>query len=275
MQPVLAGLRAHRRAAPGDLRAAVRRLDRGLLVLVPDQRPAQRLAPEVPDRLRAVAGQRADEPAVGEEVVARLDDAELVALGVGEHDVALLGRWPTSRCRPPSASARATVCLLVVERRAGQVEVHLVRPGLRLLRRAGSGSGTRCRRSGSSATPSCGRRPAPSPGHRPRSARAGRVVGVEAERVERRHRTTLGPRTRAGPTDRREPEALRVLYLHCGRCRTRNACTTPVERPTAAGQRRRARDGQRSGCGGPSSSASGRWYQATSCQRPSFQPTRR
>ena len=30
--------------------------------------------------------------AVGEEVVARLDDAELVALGVGEHDVPLLGQ---------------------------------------------------------------------------------------------------------------------------------------------------------------------------------------
>ena len=55
VQPVLPGLRRHRRPAPGDLRTAVRRADRGLLVLVPDQRPAQRLAPEVPDLLRAVA----------------------------------------------------------------------------------------------------------------------------------------------------------------------------------------------------------------------------
>jgi hypothetical protein len=59
----------------------VRRADRGLLVLVPDQRPAQRLAPEVPDLLRAVARQRSDEAAVGQEVVARLDDVELIAFG--------------------------------------------------------------------------------------------------------------------------------------------------------------------------------------------------
>src|SRR5450631_3740971 len=52
MQPVLPGLRHQRRTAPRDLRTAARRADRGLFVLVPDQRPAQRLAPEVPDRLR-------------------------------------------------------------------------------------------------------------------------------------------------------------------------------------------------------------------------------
>src|SRR5271166_6213392 len=90
MQPVLSGLRHQRRAAPGDLRTAVWRANRGLLVLIPDQRPAQRFAPEVPDLPRTLAGKRSDEPAVGEEAVARLDDAELVALGVCEHDMALL-----------------------------------------------------------------------------------------------------------------------------------------------------------------------------------------
>src|SRR5689334_20933445 len=55
MQPVLAGLRHQWRAAPGDLRAAVRCTDRGFLILIPDQRPAQRLAPEVPGLLRTVA----------------------------------------------------------------------------------------------------------------------------------------------------------------------------------------------------------------------------
>src|SRR5689334_15705546 len=77
MQPVLPGLRLQRRAAPGDLGAAVRRADRGLLVLVPYQRPAQRLAPEVADLLRTVARERPDESAFGQEVVARLDHAEL------------------------------------------------------------------------------------------------------------------------------------------------------------------------------------------------------
>src|SRR5262249_1876873 len=79
MQPVLAGLRRHgRRTAPRDLRTAGGRANRGLLILIPDQGPAQRLAPEVPNLLRAFAGKRPDESAVGEEVVIRLDDAEFV-----------------------------------------------------------------------------------------------------------------------------------------------------------------------------------------------------
>src|SRR5215210_5952145 len=45
VQPVLPWLRHQWRTAPGDLRTAARRADRGLLVLVPDQRPAQRFTP--------------------------------------------------------------------------------------------------------------------------------------------------------------------------------------------------------------------------------------
>src|SRR5262245_25821600 len=60
MQAVLARLRHQRWTTPRDLRTAVRRADRGLLVLIPDQRPPQRFAPEVPDFLRTVAGQRPD-----------------------------------------------------------------------------------------------------------------------------------------------------------------------------------------------------------------------
>ena len=82
MQPVLPGPRHQWRTAPGDLRTTMWRANRRLLVLVPDQGPAQRFAPEVPDVLRAVAGKCSDESAVGKEVVVRLNDAELVALGV-------------------------------------------------------------------------------------------------------------------------------------------------------------------------------------------------
>jgi len=89
MQPILPGFRHQRWAAAGDLRTAARRANRGLLVLIPDQRPAQRRAPEVPDLLRTVTRQRSDESTLGEEAVARLDDAELVAFGVGEHHVTL------------------------------------------------------------------------------------------------------------------------------------------------------------------------------------------
>jgi divalent metal cation (Fe/Co/Zn/Cd) transporter len=49
MQSSLPGLRHQPRTVPGDLRAAMRRADRGLQTLIPDQRPAQRFAPEVPD----------------------------------------------------------------------------------------------------------------------------------------------------------------------------------------------------------------------------------
>jgi hypothetical protein len=135
VQPVLAGLRRHRWSAPRDLRTTARRLDRGLLVLVPDQRPAQRRAPEVPDLLGAVAVDRSDEAAVGEEVVPRLDDAELVPFGIGEHHVRLF--LALSDVDVPAAELeRPRHCLLLVlEGRAGQIEVGPVLAGLLVLGR--------------------------------------------------------------------------------------------------------------------------------------------
>src|SRR3954469_9884972 len=91
MEPVLADLRYLRSAAPADDRAgAVRGSDRGFLVLIPDQRPAQRFAPEGTDLPRPVAGQRAEPSTAGEERILRLDETELVAFGVGQHDVRLV-----------------------------------------------------------------------------------------------------------------------------------------------------------------------------------------
>src|SRR5215212_6190763 len=135
VQPVLSLLGHHGRTAPRDLRTAVRRADRRLLVLVPDHWPAQRLAPEVPDLLRTVARERSDESAVGEEVVARLDDAELIALGVGQHHMALL-RALTDVDVPGAEFERPRHrLLLVLEGRARQVDMHLVLVGFLLLRR--------------------------------------------------------------------------------------------------------------------------------------------
>src|SRR5450755_3393406 len=48
MQSNLPGPRHQPRTVPGDLRTAPRRADRSLQTLIPDQRPAQRFAPEVP-----------------------------------------------------------------------------------------------------------------------------------------------------------------------------------------------------------------------------------
>src|SRR6266511_3016113 len=135
MQPVLACFRPHWRTAPRDLRTALRRANRGLLVLVPDQRPAQRLTPEVSDLLGTVGRKCSDESAVSKEVVARLDDAELIAFGVGEHHVTLL-RALTDVDVPGAESERPRHrLLLVLEGRARQIEVHLVRAGLLLLGR--------------------------------------------------------------------------------------------------------------------------------------------
>src|SRR4029077_6997507 len=50
VQSSLPGLRRQPRTVPGDLRTAPWRPDRGLQTLIPDQRPAQRFAPEVPGR---------------------------------------------------------------------------------------------------------------------------------------------------------------------------------------------------------------------------------
>src|SRR5207237_2500726 len=83
MKPVLPDLRGKRRPTPGDEgTSAVRRADRGFFVLIPDQRPSERFAPEVPDLPRTVTRDRSETSAACEEGVVRLDDAELVAFGV-------------------------------------------------------------------------------------------------------------------------------------------------------------------------------------------------
>src|SRR5687768_12291779 len=135
MQPVLPLPRHQRRTTPGDLRTTERRANCGLLVLIPDQGPPQRLTPEVANLLRTVARKRADESALGKEGVPWLDDAELVALGVGENDVSLL-RALTDIDVPGAEFQRPRHRLpLVLRRRARQVEVHPVLADFLLLRR--------------------------------------------------------------------------------------------------------------------------------------------
>src|SRR3954471_24447051 len=65
--------------APGDLGATERRLNRGLLVLIPYQRPVQRVAPEQADVASSVAGDLAEIARSGQEAVARPDHAECVS----------------------------------------------------------------------------------------------------------------------------------------------------------------------------------------------------
>src|SRR5271163_4628577 len=65
MLPVLPALRGQRPTAPADLRTAARRADRRFLVLIPDERPPQRCAPEVPGLLRTFTCQLREETALG------------------------------------------------------------------------------------------------------------------------------------------------------------------------------------------------------------------
>ena len=64
--------------------------DRGLIVLIPHQRPTEGFAPEVAGLPGAVAVHRSSR-GPSEEVVARLEDAELVALRVRQDNMVLVG----------------------------------------------------------------------------------------------------------------------------------------------------------------------------------------
>src|SRR5215475_13397838 len=184
MQPVLPGLRHQWRTAPGDLRTAVRRANSGLLVLIPDQRPAQRFAPEVPDLLRTVARKRSDESAVGEEVVVRLDDAELVAFGVCEHNMTLLRTLANVDVPGAERERPRHRLLLVLERRARQIEVHLVLASLLLLRwkKPNPEPGVIARQERNAVLGVVGHLPAQDAS--PEACETERVVRIEAEREE-------------------------------------------------------------------------------------------
>src|SRR5690349_24490795 len=120
---------------PGDELAAVGRPDRRLVVLVPHQRPPERFAPEVAHcRTGPVAGDRSDESAVVDEVP-RLEDAELVAFGIGEDGVG--GVRTLTDVEGPGAEIHQPFdrVLLSLGRRARQIEVDAVLPPLRLARR--------------------------------------------------------------------------------------------------------------------------------------------
>jgi hypothetical protein len=82
--------------------------------------------PEQPDLPRAVAGDLRQVAAAREEVVARLDDAELVALRVGQHHVLLVGQLadidvPATQFQYPIDGR-----LLVRQGLAGQVQVQSI-----------------------------------------------------------------------------------------------------------------------------------------------------
>jgi hypothetical protein len=135
MEPALPGLRHHPLTVPGDLRTTPRRADRGLQTLIPDQRPAQRFAPEVPDLPRTGARKLSQESAAVKILVARLDHAELVAVGVGEHHMTLLRTLADVDVPGAELKRPCHRPLLVLQGRTRQMEVPLVQAGPLLLSR--------------------------------------------------------------------------------------------------------------------------------------------
>jgi hypothetical protein len=128
MESVLPGFGVQRGAAPRDHRSGeVRCADRGLFVLIPDQRPTERGAPEVSDLAGPVTGDRSETPAARQEVVGRPDDAELIALGVSEHDVFFLRALTDVDVSATQRDQSLDRFRLVVERGGRQVEVESVR----------------------------------------------------------------------------------------------------------------------------------------------------
>ena len=69
---------------------------------------------------------------IGEEAVARFNDAELVAFGVGEHHVACLRTLANVDIPGAEFERPRHGPALILERRARQIEMHLVRAGLLL-----------------------------------------------------------------------------------------------------------------------------------------------
>src|SRR5690606_16177290 len=105
---------------PGDLRAAGRRLDSRLDAPIPHERPAEDVPPEVARFAGSFAGDFAEVAGSVKEIGVLLDDADLVAAGVGHHDAALrrvLADQPSTQLHRLGDGTA-----LIVEVRAGQMQ---------------------------------------------------------------------------------------------------------------------------------------------------------
>jgi len=133
MQAVLAELPHQRRSTPLDDRTgAVSGTDRSLLVLIPNQWPAEYFAPELADLARSIGVDRSETPAAGEEVAVWLDDAELVALRVDQNDMTFVSALTDVDVTSTQCDQSLDQVVLVLERGGREVEMDVVLPHLRL-----------------------------------------------------------------------------------------------------------------------------------------------
>ena len=134
-----------------------------------------------------LAGELPEEPAPGEVGVARLDHAELVALGVAQDDVPLLGALPDVEMAGTEPQRRRHRLLLVVGAGAGEVEVNAVRSRLLRLARDEPEAELRVVTGQERTTGVLDDFPAEDP--RPELRQTSGVVRVEGHRQERGHPT--------------------------------------------------------------------------------------
>ncbi len=185
MHTVFPVLRDWRRATPGDERTgSVRCAYSGLIVLIPNQRPSEGSAPELPDVPSPVAVDRSETFCSCEETVPGLEDAQLVALWVGEHHMAILGVLTNVDVAGAELKQRLDRFLLITHGRRRQVKMDTVLASLLFgnLLEQDSESGVVRRHECDLAIGFDVDLPSQSGG--PKLSESKRIVGVEAERDE-------------------------------------------------------------------------------------------
>jgi hypothetical protein len=114
----------HGWATPGNLGPSQRRLDSGLLVLVPHERPLQGGAPEQADVTASLACDLAEEAGASQEFVAGLNHTERVAAWVSQNNegggVGLLANIETATTKAQGSLDGLT---LVLDAAARQVQM--------------------------------------------------------------------------------------------------------------------------------------------------------
>src|SRR5439155_26462566 len=132
MQAALRVLRGPWRAERDERPRSAGLTNGNVAVLVIHDRPPDRLPPEVAGRrMCGLERDRSEEPGVGEELAPH-PDAELVALGIGEHR-AIIGLWPLPDVDVvcPELEQPPDYCALVVIRLAHELEMNRVLRSLR------------------------------------------------------------------------------------------------------------------------------------------------
>ena len=180
---------------------AVRRADGRLLVT--DPRPTanrSRCSQKYPTSREPSQFTARQASAGGQERVLGLDDTELVAFGVGEHDMRIVRALTDVEVPPSQLEERRDRLVLIVVRGGRELEVHAVLADLAPSHRLERRSGPRVPSVGTRPTPSVVSSATPSAGRRPRSApEPERILHVECTAATSRDSSAPPCRARTPP----------------------------------------------------------------------------